>query len=207
MKKQKKKEIILNSAIDLFAINGYHNTKISDIAEKANIGKSTVYEYFSSKQSILLEIFEVKIFQFYINLQDILSEIDCAIERLTKFMEYESKNVSSSSQMFFLVLDTFVNPKYFSSSNVYMCLHKSADLRFGIVKEIIEKGISDGQFIETDPNMAASAILGTLHTYQMNIQQKHLHLLRIEGKITNTPALSSEDIEEILNILFYGIKN
>lgn len=51
----KEKEILIyNAVIDIIKEQGFHtNIKISDIAEKAGIGKGTVYEYFKNKDEIL----------------------------------------------------------------------------------------------------------------------------------------------------------
>lgn len=51
-----KKEIIYRAVIDLLKNKtSLNNIKISDIAEYANIGKGTVYEYFKSKDDIINE--------------------------------------------------------------------------------------------------------------------------------------------------------
>lgn len=49
----KRREQILSVALSLFFKKGYKNTKISDIAEAANISKGLVYRYFESKAEIL----------------------------------------------------------------------------------------------------------------------------------------------------------
>lgn len=51
-----KREVILKSAAEVFAVKGFHDASISEIAMNANIGKGTVYEYFSSKNSLFLEV-------------------------------------------------------------------------------------------------------------------------------------------------------
>lgn len=45
---------ILDTAMVLFDKQGYTNTKISDISEKAGISKGLIYRYFISKEEILL---------------------------------------------------------------------------------------------------------------------------------------------------------
>ncbi|WDE98301.1 TetR/AcrR family transcriptional regulator [Lentisphaera profundi] len=50
----KKRELILNSASKKFKDKGFANTTISTIAKDANIGKGTIYEYFSSKEDLLM---------------------------------------------------------------------------------------------------------------------------------------------------------
>ena len=52
---QPKRDAIIAAAADRFATTGFANTRISDIARLAEIGKGTVYEYFSDKASLLLD--------------------------------------------------------------------------------------------------------------------------------------------------------
>jgi AcrR family transcriptional regulator len=54
--RQEKKRLIMDTALELFAENGYHVTSISKIAKKAGISKGLAYNYFESKQEILNEI-------------------------------------------------------------------------------------------------------------------------------------------------------
>ena len=49
---------IINAAIKLFSLKGYHGTSISDIAKEAEISKGLAYNYFESKQDLLKAIFE-----------------------------------------------------------------------------------------------------------------------------------------------------
>lgn len=59
--RQKSREKIENIAFELFAINGYHATSISQIAEKAGISKGLLYNYYESKEH-LLEIIIMKVY-------------------------------------------------------------------------------------------------------------------------------------------------
>jgi len=52
-----KREAILNAASEVFATEGFHNTKLSKVSEIAGIGTGTVYLYFKSKEAILEELF------------------------------------------------------------------------------------------------------------------------------------------------------
>ena len=55
-KEERKKQIALG-ALDLFAEKGLEGTSISEVAQQAGIGKGTVYEYFSSKEDLILTAF------------------------------------------------------------------------------------------------------------------------------------------------------
>jgi TetR/AcrR family fatty acid metabolism transcriptional regulator len=54
-----KREAILRAATQVFARNGYFNSKVADIAKAAGVADGTVYLYFKSKEEILHSIFDV----------------------------------------------------------------------------------------------------------------------------------------------------
>ena len=56
--KKEKKAKILEASIRVFAKKGLSNTKMADIAEAADVGKGTIYEYFRSKDEILEASFQ-----------------------------------------------------------------------------------------------------------------------------------------------------
>lgn len=49
---------ILNAAKEMFAINGYHDTSISDIIKRADIARGTFYLYFKDKREIFDALFD-----------------------------------------------------------------------------------------------------------------------------------------------------
>lgn len=55
-KKLKRRKRMLASATKLFQDRGYADTTINDIANNADVGVGTIYNYFSSKNEILLNI-------------------------------------------------------------------------------------------------------------------------------------------------------
>ncbi|MCF8473154.1 MAG: TetR/AcrR family transcriptional regulator [Emcibacter sp.] len=56
MRPQLGKDKIRQAALLLFAKNGFHTTSISQIAEAANVSKGLTYNYFKSKEDLLLAI-------------------------------------------------------------------------------------------------------------------------------------------------------
>jgi AcrR family transcriptional regulator len=52
-----KRQLILETSIRVFAEKGYHDTRISDIAKRAEIAYGLVYHYFKNKEEILDTIF------------------------------------------------------------------------------------------------------------------------------------------------------
>ena len=50
---QEGQERIAAAALNLFLQNGYHNTSVREIAQKAGLSVGSVFNYFTSKEEIL----------------------------------------------------------------------------------------------------------------------------------------------------------
>lgn len=51
--RQEKRQLIMDTALELFAASGFENTTITQIAKKAGISKGLLYNYFISKEELL----------------------------------------------------------------------------------------------------------------------------------------------------------
>ena len=56
--RETKSQLILNTALRLFAERGFYATTVSAIAKEAEVSKGLMYNYFESKDEILLVLFE-----------------------------------------------------------------------------------------------------------------------------------------------------
>jgi TetR/AcrR family transcriptional regulator, fatty acid metabolism regulator protein len=52
-----KRRMILDAAIRVFARQGFHHSRVSDIADEAGVAYGLVYHYFKSKDEVLNELF------------------------------------------------------------------------------------------------------------------------------------------------------
>lgn len=52
-----KRRAILDAAIRVFARQGYHATRVADIADEAGVAYGLVYHYFRSKEAVMTELF------------------------------------------------------------------------------------------------------------------------------------------------------
>lgn len=65
IKKQQKREALLNTAFDLFTSKGLHKTSISDIVQQANVAKGTFYLYFEDKYDLCNKLIAYKASQLF----------------------------------------------------------------------------------------------------------------------------------------------
>jgi AcrR family transcriptional regulator len=71
VRETRRKEILL-SALEWFSKDGYHKTRIENIARKAGISKGLIYTYYNSKEELLkaLIVFGLKDLEQYIQIPD-----------------------------------------------------------------------------------------------------------------------------------------
>ncbi len=120
---QNKKEKILTVAQKLFYEKNFATVSTDEIAKAASVGKGTIYNYFSSKNDILIQM-AIRIFDDFA--QDILASVDL------------SKNIEDFVEN--LVDRIFVNVKV--KSKILFLFHKelkfNKDTYIGITKKYQE---------------------------------------------------------------------
>ena len=79
-------EKILTAALELFAQRGFHPTSVSDIAKQAGVSKGLLYNYFESKDEVLVTIITQASEQMFAIAETLLSQGSYE-ERLKLFLE------------------------------------------------------------------------------------------------------------------------
>lgn len=105
-----KKELIMGTALELFAENGFHATSISQIASKAKISKGLTYNYFNSKNDILDELMEHGFNEIYDNL-DINKDGILTEEEFIFFIRENFRLIRENLQHWKLFFSLLLQPK------------------------------------------------------------------------------------------------
>jgi AcrR family transcriptional regulator len=71
---EKRREAILESALEVIAQRGYHASSIDDIAREAGVSKALIYEHFASKQDLYAVLLEQQAGQLFSDLAEAISE-------------------------------------------------------------------------------------------------------------------------------------
>ena len=79
---EEKRRLILDAAVRTFARNGYHATRVGDIAEEAGVAYGLVYHYFSSKEDVLESIFRETWAELLAAIRDVEETEEAATEQL-----------------------------------------------------------------------------------------------------------------------------
>jgi TetR/AcrR family fatty acid metabolism transcriptional regulator len=133
---------IIENAVRIFADKGFSNAKISEIAKQADLGDATLYEYFESKEAILLETAEAHL-RNLVSGDDLhlksLSEPERDLRKLIWRFIWQLYTFENFSRI--LVLELLRNINFYSSPG-----YKYLLAFFGEVREVIEMGQREGVF-------------------------------------------------------------
>lgn len=94
-----KREAILAAATKVFAVNGYFNSKVSDIAGEAGIADGTVYLYFKSKDEILHSIFDRAMEEFIAEGRREIEGMADPAEKIKKIAQLHLERLGSDREM------------------------------------------------------------------------------------------------------------
>ncbi len=187
--KRAKREKILRAAMAVFSRASIHDFKMIDIAREAEIGKGTLYEYFSSKDEMIRGCFELFMGDWDQHLRCHLSLIDDPGERLRSyvttclgFFEQEHARLNMLMEVWSAaVAPSGVEPKMPGVGQMYA---QAIDYLAGI----IDDGIAGGAFRAVDSRAVAAMLLGTLDglMFQTMLGLDGMHLPDLAETINKT---------------------
>jgi AcrR family transcriptional regulator len=149
---------IFDAAVHLFLEKGFNETSMREIAEAAGAGKSTLYDYFSSKDEILLSVVEEELNNLTRHAQVIAREPIATQEKLRQvifaYMDYLVAN-----EAFFMKLSLEVQRM---AQNSQARIQQARHMYQDVIQGLIETGIQEGSLRQTDPLLASRILLTAL---------------------------------------------
>ena len=203
VKKSDKRNRIINAALIVFSREGFQNAKIEDIAITADIGKGTLYEYFSSKDELFLEVFtkfkESVLSKYWVVLNDggdPLSKLKRVAKISAEICADDKIQMRFLAQFSFECITREKGNKLTELLNEYN--EEIAALISGIVEEGIEEGLLKPLDVEILSKNFADTLFGMYMRYQlsddkMNLQAESHSLYDIFVKGAGTFAVRNVD--------------
>ena len=176
MKKgEKRKKELLKIAYDMFLTQGYENTSVDEIIEKAQIAKGTYYYHFQSKEQMLEEVIDMMID----------SETKMAKQIITMDISVPQKIVMMLTSMKPTEAEQPIKNALFQPENVLMhhkVRKKLINIITPLLSEVINEGVEEGIF-ECD-----------------NIPERVKMLLIISDGTFNEGTFSEQDISVFIDM-------
>lgn len=142
MPEAKTKENILKAAIELFSEKGYYETSMAAIAEKAGVGKGTLYWYFSSKDEMFKSLITEKIQELQPSIKNIIESGLPAEKAFQEFIRIMIKFMIENRNLSKIVMTNFqINVDNFKQEMI-----KRHYEVISVVESLILSGINEGAF-------------------------------------------------------------
>lgn len=146
---------IFHAAVHLFLKQGFQETSMRQIAEAAGVGKSTLYDYFPTKDDILVFTVEDEIIEALEHAKEIANKNLSAEKKLRQIMQMQMGFLEENKQLLLKLNFESQRLKAESQERIQQKRHVYQDL----VRSIIEEGIRSGEFRKINPLLAARTLL------------------------------------------------
>src|SRR3954452_21279525 len=154
-----KRERILRAAIEVFALNGYFNAKVSDIAKSAGVADGTIYLYFDGKEDLLVTIFREHTRNYLQSLEREMATINRAEERLRVAIRHHLETLGRDRALAIVAQVELRHSLKFMS---LLSQQEVADY-LNMLRKVVEAGQTDGKFRrKLHPQLVAKSIFGIL---------------------------------------------
>lgn len=98
-KKEETRIKIIDCSIQLFKDKGFANTSMEEIAEKSDVAKGTLYNYFPDKESILASHFQLVIEDYKEEIKINIASIKGIKNKLLNLIEFISEIFNTNSEL------------------------------------------------------------------------------------------------------------
>ena len=161
MSKQEKKEIredIIRAARKLFSRYGFRKTTMEDIAQATHKGKSSLYYYFPNKEKVFQAVIESEAAILRRALLDNTKDLQDAADKLKEHIRIRMKTMKT--------LVGYYHEARHEHDIHYSFIEKLRETfdrdEVKAIRNILDEGISQGQFQPLDTHLAARALVTAL---------------------------------------------
>jgi TetR/AcrR family transcriptional regulator, fatty acid metabolism regulator protein len=186
MRGEEKYRMILNAAKQVFAMEGFYNSKVSEIAREAHVADGTIYLYFKNKDDILISLFEEELTRIIKAQKTELEKSEDPREKLIKFCDNHLTIVESDRAL------AEVMQVELRQSNKFMREYKNKHFLayLNIIADIITQGQQQGIFRnDLRPEICARVIFGSLDelsTYLVTAKRKRFDVHEMATMVGNS---------------------
>jgi TetR/AcrR family transcriptional regulator, fatty acid metabolism regulator protein len=154
-----KRRMILDAAVRVFARQGFHTCRVSDIADEANVAYGLVYHYFSSKEEILDTLFLERWDVMLEAIAEADASQDSPREKLHAIASFIVESYRRDPELMKVIIVEVTR-----AANTFGRTHL-AKIRdaYGQIAGIVQRAQQDGVFrAEITPEFAALAFYGSI---------------------------------------------
>lgn len=150
------RQALLNAAAEEFARQGYDQANINTISLKAGFAKGTIYNYFTSKQALLLALIDDVAREHLETMRSAVLTVENPAGRMERFFQAGFEYVSSHLPRARTMLNTIYgsNPEHKE-----YCFQAYQPMFRLVAEQILLPGIQQGIFRQAEPGPTAILLM------------------------------------------------
>lgn len=188
---QDRRSRIIDAAEEIFSQKGLIRARIAEIARRAGVTDSVIYQFFSGKEDLLFSIPAERMPHQTALLEESLQGIRDAENRLSKMIWFHLHRNETDSEFTRLLLLECRSNKHFYGSEGYLAVRDYA----GRLLHILEEGVRDGIFRDdVDMRLVRDVIFGALDFEALSYL------------VTRETATPSDDLDDIMALILPMIR-
>jgi AcrR family transcriptional regulator len=149
---------IFDAATHLFAEKGFNETSMREIGEAAGIGKTTLYDYFPSKDEILISFVMEEVRQMTAWATKIIAQDASAGEKLRRILDRHLDYMVESKLLYLKLTFETQRLSFESQRRIQTLRHAYQDMLCDLVRE----GIQNGEFRPVNALMVVRGMFSML---------------------------------------------
>ncbi len=149
---------IFEAALPLFLEKGFNETSMREIAEQAGMGKSSLYDYFMTKDDVLLWFIEDELMDVTAAARQIAAQPLPVLERLRQILRKHLEYMIASKELYMKLYFEVQRLSIQSQKRVQASRHAYQDL----VRQLIEAGIHAGTFRPVNSLLVARLMIAAM---------------------------------------------
>jgi AcrR family transcriptional regulator len=178
---------ILRTCLSQFAEKGFTETSMQTIAEAAGMGKSTLYDYFPSKDEIMIFFVVDEVRQLKAWAEEIIAQDMSAGEKLRRILRRHLEYTLANKKLFLRLTFEAQRLSFEKQQRIQLHRHAYQDM----LCELVREGIRRGEFRPVNPLLTIRGMFSLLTTAVYT------------SRPTGTPE---EMLMETFDIIFKGLE-
>ncbi|MDC1107085.1 TetR/AcrR family transcriptional regulator [Prolixibacteraceae bacterium] len=179
------RNLIVQSARNIFGRFGYKKTTLEDIAKDAKKGKSSLYYYFDSKEELYTEVVELEAKELSVGIMSVLKDIVDPRESLYRYIYERTVRIGQYATLHEAVKGSSINDMEFINPLRVRYLEDE----ILIIKRFLKQGVSYGIFDIPNPTLVANTLVIAIKGYDQPIVQSKFGLENFNEKLHSMIAL------------------
>ncbi len=153
---EERRSQIIESAIKVFAREGFANTRMEDVAAESGLSKGLLYFYFKSKEEIISAIADLLFGSELRKMQSLVDEAQSAREGLERFTEAFIADLRGILKITPLFYEFYALA--FRNATVRQLLAAYLRQFIAMIEPLVQCGIARGEFAPGDPRQLTLSI-------------------------------------------------